>query len=79
MQKPAYFIPCFALLFTLCVQAEEVPFIELKGHTDAVQSVAYSADGKKIVTASHDHTARIWDAEAGKELQKLEANEGTFY
>ena len=36
-----------------------------------VYSVAFSPDGKRIVTAGGDRTARIWDAESGKELQRL--------
>ena len=46
----------------------------LKGHTDAVLDVAFSPDGKKIVSASADNTARIWDAESGKSLKKLEGH-----
>ena len=38
----------------------------LKGHSDAVLSVAYSADGKKIVSGSKDKSIRVWDAETGK-------------
>ncbi|MDR0328820.1 MAG: WD40 repeat domain-containing protein [Planctomycetaceae bacterium] len=34
-------------------------------------SVTFSPDGKKFVTAGHDHIARIWDTESGKELQQL--------
>jgi len=33
----------------------------LKGHTDRVQSAAFSPDGKRVVTASSDNTARLWD------------------
>lgn len=46
---------------------EGIDTIKLKGHKDFVSSVAFSADGKFIVTASFDGTARIWD-ENGKEL-----------
>jgi hypothetical protein len=34
---------------------------ELRGHTDIVKAVAFSPDGKSLVTASSDHTARVWD------------------
>ena len=38
---------------------------QLTGHTDVVNSAAYSPDGRHIVTASDDQTARIWDAATG--------------
>jgi len=34
----------------------------LRGHEDEVNSAAFSRDGARIVTASDDKTARIWDA-----------------
>ena len=37
---------------------------KLEGHTDRVVYAAFSPDGKKIVTASRDNTARIWDLSA---------------
>ena len=38
----------------------------LQGHTDVVQSVAYSPDGKYIVSGSDDKTIRVWDATTGE-------------
>jgi WD40 repeat protein len=32
----------------------------LKGHAGPVKSAAFSGDGKRVVTASSDNTARIW-------------------
>jgi len=40
----------------------------LKGHSAPVVRAAFSGDGKPAVTASRDKTARIWDAESGKEI-----------
>jgi WD40 repeat protein len=60
------------LLFLGYAQAAEVPFVELKGHTAWVNFAVYTSDGKKIITASMDDTARIWDAESGEELKKME-------
>ena len=37
-------------------------------HEGAVYSVVFSPDGKRILTASADSTARIWDAASGKQI-----------
>jgi len=44
-----------------------------------VNGVAFSPDGKRIVTASWDKTARVWDADSGQELRKLEGHTGYVY
>jgi WD40 repeat protein len=40
----------------------------LKGHQDRVRSVAYSPDGRLLVSGSNDKTIRLWDLATGKEL-----------
>ena len=40
-----------------------------------VASVAFSPDGKRIVTASWDNTARLWDGETGKPIGELKGHE----
>jgi WD40 repeat protein len=40
-----------------------------------VKSATFSPDGSRIVTASQDGTARIWDAGTGKEIAALHGHE----
>jgi len=41
-----------------------------------VFSAALSGDGRRLLTASRDQTARIWDVESHKEIAVLEGHEG---
>ena len=63
---------CF--LFPLFSKGQEVKLGLPVGHTDYVNSAVYSPDGRSIVTASLDNTARIWDAVTGKLLHSLEGH-----
>ena len=36
-----------------------------------MSSASFSPDGARIVTASYDHTARLWDATTGEELARI--------
>jgi len=50
----------------------------LKGHEHFIHDVEYSADGRLILTSSEDSTARVWDAETGKQLRILTDIGGMF-
>jgi WD40 repeat protein/serine/threonine protein kinase/TPR repeat protein len=43
--------------------------MRLIGHSSLVTSASFSADGKHIVTSSHDQTAILWDTQTGQPLR----------
>jgi len=42
----------------------------LTGHSDWVKSVAYSPDGKHLVSGSNDNTVKVWDVAMGQEVSR---------
>jgi WD40 repeat protein len=42
--------------------------LDLVGHTNVVVTVAFSPNGQRLGSASHDHTARIWNVVTGEQL-----------
>src|SRR5262249_10498371 len=51
-------------------------FRTLKGHVDAVQSVAFSPDGTRLASTSWDQTVKLWDTASGRELHTLKGHVG---
>ena len=47
----------------------------LKGHDLPVLSVAFSPDGRRVVTGSLDKTARLWDLETQEQLAVLKGHD----
>src|SRR5579864_3641154 len=43
----------------------------LKGHSYTIYDLAFSADGERLASASHDATVRIWDVKTGESLKTL--------
>jgi WD40 repeat protein len=43
----------------------------LEGHTDAVRSIAYGPDGRRLVSGSDDGTVKVWDMVEGRELRSF--------
>jgi serine/threonine protein kinase len=52
-----------------------LPATILAGHEGDVVSAQFSPDGARIVTASKDKTARVWDAATGESLATLVGHE----
>jgi hypothetical protein len=59
------------LVWYLVHRVHGAPALTLSGHQHNVNSVAWSPDGKRLATGSQDNTAKVWDAETGKELLTL--------
>ncbi|PYQ64185.1 MAG: hypothetical protein DMF53_08055, partial [Acidobacteria bacterium] len=51
--------------------SDSVQITTLTGHTAAVQAASFSPDGTRVVTASYDQTARIWNAATGQPIATL--------
>jgi len=58
----------------ICAQTGEKIVCPLSGHSDDVNSVAWSPDGTKLASGSDDQTVRIWEAATGKQLRQLKVD-----
>lgn len=52
-------------------RADDAAVLALTGHAARVNYASFSPDGARVVTASNDLTARIWDAGSGLELRSF--------
>ncbi|ETO30070.1 WD-40 repeat protein [Reticulomyxa filosa] len=51
----------------------------LQGHDKSLSGVRFSTDCRKIVSASHDNTVRIWNVLSGKQLQIFKGHTDFVY
>lgn len=52
------------------------PVRRFDGHTGNVNSVAFTPDSKRAVSAAADKTIRVWDVESGKEVKVFKGHTG---
>jgi len=51
---------------------------ELRGHTGAIAAIAFSSDGKQVLTGAWDETIMLWDPATGALLKRLMGHVGTI-
>ena len=56
---------------------QEGSLLELRGHTEMIRGLNFSADGRLLASTSEDGTLRAWDCGVGDELAKLDFDTAT--
>lgn len=69
-------LAALAVLSTAAWMAAAAEPVVLRGHLSDIFMAAFTPDGGRVVTASADETARLWDASNGLELRRFEGHTG---
>jgi WD40 repeat protein len=81
MQGAMRVLLCAAIVLLACagaVTAHEPPrlMLDTGGHMGPVFDVAFTPDGKNLISAGHDKVIRVWDWQAGRTVRMLRGEVG---
>ena len=68
---------CFSFFNLDIAQTPEL--VVRTGHISFIYAVAFSPDGKNLVSGSEDNTVRLWDIKSGYELRAFLGHTGTIH
>ena len=68
-------LACVLTILPAVIAQDAVELHRLEGHTATVRSVAFSPDGKTLVSGAEDRkNVRLWDTTTGKELRSFDGD-----
>jgi len=73
--KKCFLLVLFLIGICLSVSAQEVAVFPQMGHTARITSVAFSPDGKHILSCG-DTTIKLWDINSGREIKTFYGHTG---
>ena len=76
-QKRIYFSVFSVIFFLSCLARAGDLTLETvmkTGHADAVRALCYSRDGRFVVTASSDRTAKLWETKTGRVVRTFKGH-----
>ena len=79
MQKLKLFISISIFFYFFVVKAQQPQLVLPVGHTSAINYACFSKDGKLILTASDDETAKLWETSSGRLLHSFEGHKDRIH
>ncbi|GAA0891730.1 hypothetical protein GCM10009122_14090 [Fulvivirga kasyanovii] len=72
------FIITLTCLFSASIAfAQKLETVIQRGHYAAIKAVAFTPDGKYLLTGSRDKSIKLWDVASGRELRSFLGHKGT--